>query len=370
MKHSFIAITDPGCQEFLKQELKVRFEVTASRESFYLAFEETAVKALEVMYKSQCLKYLLLKSSSGSFDSLEDLYEKFSSDVFIDSKSFNSSNSDKDVKLLCERAGSHSFNSQDVMKKLSEKLVNPVVKGEDVKFRVVINDSYFVAGLDISGRDLSKRQHKVFNHPGELKGTVGFSALVFAGIDEKPVLDPVALSGVIPIEAALFHSNVAVNFYNKRFDLEKLGFDLNVGEWLESFDKEISQSKTVYSLDPAFKNLSAQKKNAKIAGVEKSISFSRCNIDYLDVKFHEEKVGAIVTKPLEPSKRIGDKVAIKNTELLFDRASKILDGPLVLLARKPEFLDSCEKKGFELVDEREVWQGEVKYTFLKYKKVV
>jgi 23S rRNA G2445 N2-methylase RlmL len=101
-------------------------------------------------------------------------------------------------------------------------------------------------------------------------------------------------------------------------------------------------------------------KNAKIAGVNKLINFTRTEIEWLDTKFEEKSVDKIVTHPPQISKRTRPEHVLKLLdELLY--VSKIIladKGVLVMIFSKPEQLrKSMEKHGFKITKSLDVWQG-------------
>ncbi len=114
--------------------------------------------------------------------------------------------------------------------------------------------------------------------------------------------------------------------------------------------------------------MAAQKKNAKIAGVDKFIDFARCELSYLDIK--HEKINSIVTLPIEPSKKLAEKRAIELNNVLLKQSSLLLtnDEGLTLITKKPVFIEKT-LTGFEIIDKKKVLQGEVEYYFLKLRRL-
>ncbi len=263
--------------------------------------------------------------------------------------------------VRCDREGEHDFKSVDVE---SELLKNK--EDGPLLFRIVIRGDKFIAGLDLPGRDLSKRQYRVFNHPNNVKGAIAAAALYFAEA-ETPFLDPLGLSGTTAIEMALKKTGLSVNYYSKDFDFFKLDSFNKHKDVLEEVDSLKKSVENIYSFDPKFRNLSAQKKNAKIAGVEKDLEFSRCDLSYLDIKL--ESLNTILTLPMEPSKNLSESRAIEFNNILYKQSRLLLkrDDGLTLITRKPDFIKST-MKGFEVMKEHCVFQGKTKYFFLKLRR--
>ncbi|MBU4492973.1 MAG: methyltransferase, partial [Nanoarchaeota archaeon] len=208
----------------------------------------------------------------------------------------------------------------------------------------------------------SKRDYKVFSSASDIKGTIAYSLLRIAGYKkQKKLLDPFCGSGVIPIEAALYN-NGSVNYYRKEDfaflklkPFEKQDFD-------NFFNKQDSKNKPfIAASDQQLYHIRSAKKNAKIAGVNKNIEFSRADLEWLDTRFDKNEIDLIATKP------IFSKYDLKKTKKTYDEffyaAKHILSekGKIVLISRTADLLkESAEKHGFKITDERIVWQGQQK----------
>src|SRR3989338_2690303 len=157
------------------------------------------------------------------------------------------------------------------------------------------------AGIDFAGFDLSKRPYKIFQHPADIKGTIAYSLIRLADYSKnEALLDVFSGSGTIPIEAALFSSNFPVRHFDKEkfiFSKFKKFKDFDFNKLFRKLDKEASDSKpSIYNVDLSMKSINYAKKNSKIAGVYKKISFSRMDMEWLDTKFKKGKIDRIVTK--------------------------------------------------------------------------
>lgn len=377
----FCVITDKGCEEYAALELKEKYGFTDSSLKtmnsavFFSAPPELAVR---IAYTSQSIKRMILNPVSFEFSDLNGLQaclreeinpEKFSGEITSDS-----------FKVECERKGTHDFNSVEAEKVFGDRLKGVSGKKIDLKspgasLYVLIDENNCIAGFDVAGRDLSKRQHRVFNHASDVKGSIAFSFLLFSEYTSGEILvDPFALSGVIPIEAAIYSSGFPINFYSKKFNFSSYNSFKDVD--VEKVFKEAGSPATpplskplILSMDSAFKNVSAQKKNARIAGVEKHISFSRTDTDWLDIKLKERKADRIACKPPEPSKRFPESKAVKHYESLFRRSKPILSrkGSISFIARNPFLLEEeALKQGFRLKQKKVAWQGEQELFFVKF----
>lgn len=269
----------------------------------------------------------------------------------------------------CEREGEHSFTSFDV-----EKTVNKIItkkykvkidhKNPQTKIFVHIKNDKCTIGIDFAGYDLGRRDYRIFLGRESLKGTVAAGLLHFAGYAPGQVLaDPFCKQGIIPIEAALIAKNISPHKYTR----EKLAFNKLPRREFKTKEKETEFKGKIYCTDENFKNVSAAKKNAKIAGVAKELQFSRTTIDWLDMKI--ERADRIVTFPVQPSRQTSQKKIEKTYELLFERAKKILpEGKLcICVKRGQDLIKQKAKKHFEIEKEQKVMQGKEELMFLLYK---
>jgi len=381
-KLSMTIISELGCEEFCAKEIKERFDIINYKiNSSCVSFDSNLTDLAKICYKSQSAKRILLTLVSGNFDgTLNNLKEKVDSDLPVElTKEMLSKQS---VKLICERHGEHEFSSVDADKiigfLIEEKISNESkvdLKNPELYLFLNIIDNYFVLGIDVSGRDLSKRQYRVFTHPHTIKGTIAFSLLMFSGLKkESRASDPFSLSGEIPIEAALYQSEKSVNYFEKNFSFQKMKcFEgINFEKIFDEEDKCIIPSEAqqrIFYLDASFKNVSAAKKNAKIAGIDKYLSFSRTDPHAVDLKL--ETADIIATRIIEPSKNISENAVKKIYAALFTHMGEVLGnkGTFNCVVRNPDFVEAeTEKYGFKQTKKAQVYQGKQRFFFLQLKK--
>jgi putative N6-adenine-specific DNA methylase len=376
--------TEQGCEEFLKQELVQRFKVEdVLLQENYVTFRATAETIAQVMYSSQAAKRVMFTLSSGSFESIDELEQKagaLSQDklelllFFLKSRTF---------KTDCDRTGVHDFNSMDAEQAVSaaikcalkEKGVDAQMnlKAPDVRLYVRIVEDKYVLGIDLAGRELSKRQHLVFNNAISTKGTIGFCALMFAGY--KPgqlILDPFALSGNIMLEAALYESGTPVNYYTKHFTMLDIPeFKPIIEDVMKKTDSKIKQPPSkpdIICTDSSFNNISAQKKNAKIAGIDKFLAFSRTDIENIDIKTFDSPVDVVCSRIIEPSANVPEGKVRKIYEILFKNLMFITKkkSSFVFIVRNTDVLEEeSAKQGFAVEDKKQVFQGQQMFWFVK-----
>lgn len=273
----------------------------------------------------------------------------------------------KRFKVECIRSGTHDFRSVDVEANAAELILKkPEGRGIEVGLRnceiiflvyIVDNKCYF--GVDFAGFELNKRDYKIFLHPNSLRGTIAYSLVRESGFGKKDVmLDPFSRDGVIAIEAAFYAGNFPPAYYKKdKFAFLKLDIGIDFEKFFEDVDKNIQKTKAdINCFDHLFKCVDYSKKNAKIAGVDKQINFSRVELEWLDIKFREKSVDRVVTNP--PTSKNADLGRIYNE--FFYQCRYILkdSGTVSLIARLPDFAKvHAEKHNFLVSKEKEVWSG-------------
>jgi len=274
--------------------------------------------------------------------------------------------------VICERKGEHDFTSQDIagslLKSISEKhKVTVDRKYADTTYFVLIDHNLGYFGVDFSGGDLGRRDYRIFLGMDSLKGSFAAGVLFIAGY--KPdhfLLDPFSRYGVTSIEAAL----LATNNSPHKFDKEKFAFAKLPIEY-ELIDDPKKFTGKIISMDDNFKHVSASKKNAKIAGINKSINFSRTDLKWLDAKFGKHFMDRIITYPTQ-FRKDNANAAEKTYHQLFYQADFILkkDGKICLVMRHHINIvkQKAEEFKFKLESERKVLQGKEEFSVLLFSK--
>jgi 23S rRNA G2445 N2-methylase RlmL len=158
-----------------------------------------------------------------------------------------------------------------------------------------------------------------------------------------------------------------VNFFEKEdfAFLKFMKFDFS------EIDKLGKEENNIHALDNLFRNVDAAKKNAKIAGINKSINFSRMDVEWLDTKFDSKSVDRIVTCMPNISKNTDEKSVLKVYNEFFYQAEFVLKkgGSILVCTLNPdEVKKAASEKGFNVEFEREVRQGEEKLNLIKLEK--
>ncbi|GIU68870.1 MAG: hypothetical protein KatS3mg002_0106 [Candidatus Woesearchaeota archaeon] len=227
-----------------------------------------------------------------------------------------------------------------------------------------LKDEFFLT-LDISG-DLSVRDYKIFNTPLSLKGTTAFGVLMLSGYSKgKSLLNPLCNSGVLEIEAALYNSGISPKHYNIEIPFKRLNVDFDIEKFFSDINHSIDSTKVdptkikIVSADPLLKNITAAKKNAKIAGVEKYIDFRRIDIDWMDIKHDENAFDFIITFIPGSSKNKNINTLMKEFDTFFYNSEYILKktGVLSILCISRDLLLTSASKYFELREIKNFYSG-------------
>lgn len=374
-----LVVVDKGLEEVavieIAEKIKSKGKVGDTIVSFPIKNEKELCR---LAYTSQSVRRVLLLIKEFKVDkNLEKSVAMFKKNL---SKSILKEYSGRKINVECERIGEHDFSSVDFSKEAGRVLYDfgfkILRKENDLTFYVYIKNDKGYFCLDFSGRDLSKREYRIFMKPGSLKGTLGYALVRFSKYKSGEIfVDPYCESGIIPIEAALMSMNKPVNFYKKDFPFKKI--DKKFEKVFDKENKKIKKKvKGIHALDKVLRNIHSSKKNAKIAGVGKNIGFSKADMEWLDTKFEKGSVDKIVTKLPAESKRHTKKQIEKIYEELFYQSEFILKdkGSMVICTLRNNLLkDTAKKKNFKVIDEKTIYSGQQEHCvtiFVKQKRLI
>ncbi|MFC1801102.1 THUMP domain-containing protein [Nanoarchaeota archaeon] len=346
-----LAITDKGLEDISLLEIKELLKVSGKVVDSGVVFD---FKKIDDLYKLCYLGQSVFKVLNliDNFSMKNDLIEELKSRV-------------KKIDFSKYLGKGQTFAVRSWHKKIEnsrgeiEGAVGSVIPGKvnlsdpDVVFFVYVYGSDVYFGIDVGGLDLSEREYKIFSHPNSLKGPVAYGLVRLGWNSKGKLVNYSCKSGEVGIEAALFGSGKAVNFYSK----DKFEFDL------EKFDKVKRKKKLdIWCVDSDDRSLSATKKNAKIAGVSQLVQVSKIKIEDLDVKFKEGEVSCLVGQVFRPEE-------VDKVKELFYQAAYILSGKLVICCYENENFDKlAEEHKFKKTEERMIERGGIKYKVLVFAK--
>ncbi len=349
-----LAITNKGIEDISALEINELVNSKSKTEETVCIFDIKKLEDLALLcYKGQSFIKILYLIDNFKFKNLKEINEK------INEKEIKEFIKNKRFKVNCKRIGNHKFNSVYIEKLISEKIKGKIdFDNPEVIVYAYVYENNLYLGIDFAGFDLSKRDYRIFLHPAALKGTIAYALLRTANYkSEELLVDSFSGSGTICIEAAFFASEFPLNYYRKdKFSFNNyLKFDFN------EIDKKINENKlNITGYDHLLRHVKAAQKNAKIAGVDKKIKFSRIDIEWLDTKFEKNSIDKIITHPPAISK-INEKNMQKLYREFFNQAKYVLkkNGLIVLITNKTDLIKKIAKEyKFKLKKEQEVWQGQ------------
>lgn len=322
---------------------------------------EKQEEVAELCYKGRTFSRVVLVLNEGTIDGVPSPDIMQGIDEFLG----------KSAVVVCERVGEHDFTSFDVQSALNAELGKKAAidhKNPQTTFFLLIDRGKFFFGVDFAGMDLGRRDYRIFLGTNALKGTLAAGILLFAGFQAgQKLLDPFCRHGIIPIEAAL----MATNSSPQKFGKEKLAFT-RLPVRYEFKDEEQKAEGVIIAMDDNFKHVSAAKKNAKIAGVTKAVSFSRTDLEWLDAKFGKQFLDRIVTFPAQPGRAITEEKAGKLYHQFFYQAEFILrkDGKVCVCMKRGAGVmkEKAKEFGFLLEQELAVWQGQEELQVILFSK--
>jgi len=254
----------------------------------------------------------------------------------------------------------------DFCKILDSKKINYTVdlKNPDNEVIIVSCDDEEIVMLDLCGYDLDKRDYLVFRHNQALRPTIAASMIKMLNYDGKGVLlDPFCGSGTICIEASLLFKKGLHHYDYEQFSFLKKGYEKNY-----IFEEKKIKGKII-GYDNTLSTITCARKNAKIAGIIKSINFSSVDAKMLDLKFEENSVNYIVTHLPHYAKNGNVKKILKLYDEFLYIASDILIKKMVLICNKKEEIKEFAKEyPLKLIEEIGVYQGKTKLYILIFDK--
>lgn len=369
-----LAITSKGIEGISALEIKELINADCRIEECAVVFDFKKFEELCLLcYKSQSADRILCLIGKfefrNFFEELQEFIEKSGFDEWMGKCS--------SFKVECTRIGQHDFKSVDVEAKAAEFLLNRY-KGKKIDinsrdiilFALIVNNKCYF-GVDFAGFELNKRTYKIFLHPNSLRGTIAYALVRESGFKKNEVmLDPFSRDGVVAIESAFYAAGFPINYYKKeKFAFLKLGLGVDYPNLFEQIDKKAAKKlkAKIFSFDHAFKYVDYSRKNAKIAGIDKHVNFSRTELEWLDIKFRKESVDRIITSM--PSSKNANIGKIYNE--FFYQAEFILkkEGSISLITKIPDFANKhAEKHSFIAAKERQVWSGEQPLNIIVFKK--
>lgn len=359
-----IAITHRGMEQVAATEAQqLGYKAKAIPGSAYATVSVKSYAELATLaYRAQSLRRVLFKLAELKVTELEQMAAQLGK---IDIEPFVGA--EQTFAVVCERLGEHEFSSQDLATQVGEQLATKSgrtvdLKNPDITIFINIQDQHCVAGVDMAGRDLSKRHWRIFSQ-SQLRPTVARGMLTWGGYaNGKVLLDPFCKDGAFSIGAFCMATGRSPHVYAKpEFNFRKQQFaDLNAEQLFATADALEQPLKGIITCSsPQYGEVKGAEKNAKIAGI-KGITFRRVENEWLDFKFAPDSIDCVVSLFPQPGARNPPKMLERTyretLKLLVDIIRK--DGRLCTLSN-PMLEEAAAEAGFKLLETYEVWQGKL-----------
>ncbi len=217
--------------------------------------------------------------------------------------------------------------------------------------------------IDTTGDGLHKRGYRRISNAAPLKETIA-SAMVMLSFwkFENILCDPFCGSGTIPIEAAMFKRNIAPglmrNFAAENF--EQIPPEMWALARTEAREKMRNTPLNIIASDIDGDVIEVAKQNAKIAGVDDAITFTKADAaEFVSA----EKYGSIITNP-PYGERLGDAKSCYELYGKIGKAfSQLPDWSYYILASDEDF----EKHFGRRADKRrKIYNGMIKCNIFQY----
>lgn len=343
-----------GLEEALAKEVNFRWddiEVTLDSGVAFIEVEKYE-DAIEICYMLQTSYKVILILTKGSLDEIQ----------------IGSAQEWVDTTFAVR---SHTDEQSEIERKFGNLIDGKVdLKNPKTTFYSYLIDNNYIFGVDLTGFDTAKRSYKLFEHKDGMRGTTAAAMLMLAQYDNDSILlDPFCGSGVITIEAAHLARNRSINYYNKdKFAFNHLKNFEKYEDVFKELDANEEESNKIYCFADSQKSVRNAEKNAKLAGVNKYISYSRQDVQWLDTKCGEGEVNKIITNIIEPSKILSDKKVEKIYDDFFYSCDFILNGEVYALCRDSTLLKKVAQiKGY-CISEIEFYQGKSPFKIVTLKK--
>jgi len=369
-------ICDKGFEKIVAKDLATKFDIHSNIKETYLIFESDPKKLISLCYTCQsAIKVLgnVVEFSVGK-DLSEIDFKKISEEINMEISKFDYKFSN--IKISCVRNGDHNFRSVDVSSFFSSLVMpntNKCFKNQDFEILVYINGTKGIIGVDYSGRNLAKRDYKIFIGANTLRATIAYNLLCFAEVKKSDcILDPFMGSGIIPIEAALSFSKTSPFFFSKEKFLFRKFLNIDCGALLNEVDSNRDLSETgIMGYDSLLKFLSHAQKNAKIADVNKLLKLSKVEIDWIDTKISPDTIDKIVTHPPIITENGSKSKILRIYKDFFLRVKDLLskDGKIIILTTpsSSKFIVEIAKDfDFKLDEELKIYEGMQELSSLRF----
>ena len=343
------ACVNTSCVEFeINEHIKDKI-------SELILYSRTMRRVMILLDKTEFKEFEDLKKHYENYFYKRDLNEEFNK-IFDDCE-FKLA--DNKIKTFCSRTQKHNnsdFNSMDLDAKIGEYIIenNKELKvnleNPDLTIFNLIIDNTVYFGIDLIGKDLSKRDYKVFTLPFSMKSSLVYAIMLkyidddfLKEINKKLVVNYGMSDGAFLIELAQYISKISPLKHsyreitlNKYMNLEK------------EFDAEKEPIYKIFGLDNNFNTTNFVKKNLALSDVKNIVQLSRLDLTWLDTKYEKKTIDLFFTFFISRS-IVSSKEIEKYYNDLFYQLEFVLKGRAIILTSKPNiFMDIIKSEKYKL----------------------
>jgi len=304
-----------GLEAVLKKEIyDMGYDITRVDDG-RVTFEGDAEAIARANIFSRSAERILVECAAFKAESFEELYDKTRA---LDWSRFIPQNG----KFWITKASSvksklHSPSDiQSIMKKAmvdslkeSYHTGSLLEDGAEYPFRVFIKKDMVTIGLDTTGESLHKRGYRKLTAKAPIAENLAAALISLTPWNKDRVLaDPFCGSGTFPIEAALMAANIAPGM-KRRFRAQTWENLMAKKLWKDVFDEakdlvDLSCHPDITGTDIDPSMIDIAKQNAKLAGVDKLISFRQCDVAQFS---HPASYGFMITNPPYGERLMGEE---------------------------------------------------------------
>jgi putative N6-adenine-specific DNA methylase len=238
-------------------------------------------------------------------------------------------------------------------------------KDPDLRLNLHMNRNQVTLSIDSSGQPLHKRGYRTETGDAPLNELLAVGLIKLAKWDgSSNLIDGMCGSGTIPIEAALFASNIAPGLLRKNYAFMKwIGYNKKLYELIISEAKSIIKKDVkikIFASDKDHNVITKAKNNAKSAGVTKFISFECLRFEEIQPS---EQSGTLIINP-----PYGERMAIEKLQSFYkmigDKFKQSFDGynAFVLTGN----LDVSKHIGLKSSQRIKLYNGSIESRLIKY----
>ncbi len=180
-------LCDTGCETQAALEVKELLKKEATLRASYVLIEGcTPADAVTLCYRSQLASRVLVLICEGALTTPEDLpVDVISAFDYAPYQKENAS-----FRAECDRRGEHEFQSPEIETVVADAINEKTgcrieLKRPDLFVHCQVRGENYVLGVDLAGRDLGKRDYKVFHTRQSMRGTTVYAAVREAGYTGK-----------------------------------------------------------------------------------------------------------------------------------------------------------------------------------------